>query len=74
MIVVASVFEIMEHFGVNSLSEARDRFQALAAADLPEPNSGLGARGHCHVMMMSDDHDVDWLIHSQILDDIIVEF
>lgn len=62
MIVAASIYEIMEYFGVNSLSEARDRFQALAASDLPPPNSGLGARGHFYVMMrllMTDDSLID---------------
>ncbi|CAL1133685.1 unnamed protein product [Cladocopium goreaui] len=43
MVVMASVAEIMEHFGVNGLAEARDRFQSLAAADLPDPASGFSS-------------------------------
>eukprot|EP00435_Cladocopium_sp_Y103_P024007 s47_g5.t2 len=41
MVVMAAIGEIMEHFGVNGLAEARDRFQTLAAADLPDPASGF---------------------------------
>ena len=43
MVVMASIAEIMEHFGVNHLAEARDRFQTLAAADLPDPASGFSS-------------------------------
>lgn len=51
MIVTASICEIMEHFGVNGLAEARDRFQSLAASDVPDPASGaLGLQRHTFVL------------------------
>eukprot|EP00435_Cladocopium_sp_Y103_P059965 s300_g21.t1 len=40
IVICASVVELMEHFGVNGLAEARDRFSTLAASDLPDASSG----------------------------------
>lgn len=40
MVAMASIAELMEYFGVNGLAEARDRFQSMAASDLPEPEGG----------------------------------
>lgn len=42
IVICAAVVELMEHFGVNGLAEARDRFSALSASDLPDPASGQG--------------------------------
>ena len=35
MIVAAAVSDVMELFEVNTLSEARDRFQSMAASEIP---------------------------------------
>lgn len=47
ILICAAVLELMEHFGVNGLAEARDRFSTLSASDLPDPSSGQG----CFVSM-----------------------
>lgn len=36
MIVAAAVSDAMEYFEVNTLSEARDRFQSMAVSEIPE--------------------------------------
>ena len=41
MVVAASISEVMEHYGVNGLAEARDLFQSMAASDIPDPSSGI---------------------------------
>ena len=43
MIVTVAISELMEHFGVNGLAEARDQFQSMAASELPDPKSGLSS-------------------------------
>lgn len=40
MIVAVAIQDVMASFGINSLAEARDRFNAMAASDLPKADEG----------------------------------
>ena len=62
MVVMALIVEIMEFFGVNSLAEARDRFQNLAAADLPDPASGFSSNCRRLYLFSSVPPSQPWIV------------